>query len=1171
MVRKALVIGVDQYKQPIIRPQYSLKDAEEIARLLRTFGDFDEIRVLLNGVEQSETNLGEKEPEDLKNSIRELFNPQDHTTDTALLYFSGNGVGIFGAEGLANQKGDLLLDDPESADDDPESAESSLKPEFRSISLEWLHDLLQESSVKHQIVWLDSDFSDRFISLFSSSSTDSKFDRCLIAATSSYAVESSGHGALTTALLQCLNPVRQVKDSIDSSSLKASLEKTFNWPIALLKNIGDPISLTFDPTSALLVKMRDAASRSRLVDQIQEELSSEIDFVPDSATTDGVGLSFSRKEVPLQKLWNDLAEGEDYLSIQNEVYALADMLLLEELEPPLTVGILGGWGSGKSYIMHLMQQRMVEIRGSSHKHGWGQYNSESKKYEKTPGNFVGHVYQIKFDAWTFAKADLWASLMYTIFFELNRQISLEQKLQVLFKKNGIDEDHGIWEILYKTNEEDCNYFQKILQNLKPETLKNLQKVLKDSQKDEQIEIRLNIAENLLWNEFRKNKEEKLEELEDKKASLQVLQVKRVTLEQEIQRGKENLDKQTHLTLSELNQQFRKAPTSRLVAEIQKALGASEWALRKWLGEEGFEGLQSEITKSMPNMGIEDPIAFSTEVQKAVVAVANQGSSFHFSAQAIKQWAYTNLAFLVMFAVFALLSVLLPLRVAQIYSAALIPQIIACITPLLPAIGMAQKLWHSAQRWNRQARQALDDYAQKVEADSRQYVEQQIQQGRERPQIQRQQAFIATLEQDVREINIQEQQVQLEIQNIQKELPENLPASLAAYLANQMQAGIYDKRLGLMHQVKQHLTDLSHRLLPPSVSIETEEFQHRIQNLKEVFPRGPARVVLYIDDLDRCPPDQVVAVLEAVQLLVKNPLFIAVIAIDERYITRALEKRYEGILIRRGQPSGTDYLEKIIQVPYRVRPIIRSALENYLNKQMGIDPSTSSKERKLINLSEDASKEVEALQRCCQKIELSPRMIKRLVNIYKIFKVRDQLENQVGRTSPEQRQAILSVLALSARYPDFLREVFRKLEMQFEQIESLGDNVKALKNKLEQLKGSKAEGRTDLATEIKLEEILKTKEIEFNQQKQELDKKKILTFFLNLPSRKGNIHLQQEYDRLQLDATALLEEVSLAEFDSNIFNRVRSYCFFGDTGYNPQDFQRTYFPSILIGDIESQNR
>lgn len=75
----------------------------------------------------------------------------------------------------------------------------------------------------------------------------------------------------------------------------------------------------------------------------------------------------------------------------------------------------------------------------------------------------------------------------------------------------------------------------------------------------------------------------------------------------------------------------------------------------------------------------------------------------------------------------------------------------------------------------------------------------------------------------------------------------------------------------MNQIKDDLWKLSNSLLPPTNLTELEE---KLDQLKQVFPRGQARVVLYIDDLDRCPPDRVVQVLEAVQLLVKTPLFIA---------------------------------------------------------------------------------------------------------------------------------------------------------------------------------------------------------------------------------------------------------------------------------------------------------
>ena len=81
-----------------------------------------------------------------------------------------------------------------------------------------------------------------------------------------------------------------------------------------------------------------------------------------------------------------------------------------------------------------------------------------------------------------------------------------------------------------------------------------------------------------------------------------------------------------------------------------------------------------------------------------------------------------------------------------------------------------------------------------------------------------------------------------------------------------------------------------------------------------------RIVLYIDDLDRCQAETVVSVLEAVHLLLALDLFVVVVGVDQRWLSRALETRLH---LRRGQPGEAvtatpkDYLEKIFQIPIRL--------------------------------------------------------------------------------------------------------------------------------------------------------------------------------------------------------------------------------------------------------------
>ena len=83
-----------------------------------------------------------------------------------------------------------------------------------------------------------------------------------------------------------------------------------------------------------------------------------------------------------------------------------------------------------------------------------------------------------------------------------------------------------------------------------------------------------------------------------------------------------------------------------------------------------------------------------------------------------------------------------------------------------------------------------------------------------------------------------------------------------------------------------------------------------------------RVVLYIDDLDRCPPDKVLQVLQAVHLLLALELFVVVVGVDPRWLNRSLRHEY-----RHFANAGADreddsylkllpiqYLEKIFQIP-----------------------------------------------------------------------------------------------------------------------------------------------------------------------------------------------------------------------------------------------------------------
>lgn len=90
-----------------------------------------------------------------------------------------------------------------------------------------------------------------------------------------------------------------------------------------------------------------------------------------------------------------------------------------------------------------------------------------------------------------------------------------------------------------------------------------------------------------------------------------------------------------------------------------------------------------------------------------------------------------------------------------------------------------------------------------------------------------------------------------------------------------------------------------------------------------------RLVVIIDDLDRCDPTQIIETLEAIRLFLAVPKTAFIIAADEMMVQHAARLRFPGL---EGQTDslGRNYLEKMVQIPVRVPPLGPRDLETYLN-------------------------------------------------------------------------------------------------------------------------------------------------------------------------------------------------------------------------------------------------
>lgn len=77
--------------------------------------------------------------------------------------------------------------------------------------------------------------------------------------------------------------------------------------------------------------------------------------------------------------------------------------------------------------------------------------------------------------------------------------------------------------------------------------------------------------------------------------------------------------------------------------------------------------------------------------------------------------------------------------------------------------------------------------------------------------------------------------------------------------------------------------------------------------------GSNRVVVLVDDLDRCSPANLVAVLETINNVMDINGFVFVLALDYEVLVQAILREYPHV-------SGHEFIEKMVQVPFRVPPL-----------------------------------------------------------------------------------------------------------------------------------------------------------------------------------------------------------------------------------------------------------
>ncbi|XP_051900275.1 NTPase KAP family P-loop domain-containing protein 1 [Pristis pectinata] len=142
---------------------------------------------------------------------------------------------------------------------------------------------------------------------------------------------------------------------------------------------------------------------------------------------------------------------------------------------------------------------------------------------------------------------------------------------------------------------------------------------------------------------------------------------------------------------------------------------------------------------------------------------------------------------------------------------------------------------------------------------------------------------------------------------------NMVVSQKEKMKTLMNKSDFSSQLGFMNDVKQEVKVLTN-------------FIHYMA----VFERRKIRIVLKIMSLDRCTPDKIVGVLDAMNILLSDPdaPFISILAVDPSIIVACVEKSnsLKGIA-----ENGYEFLNRIVSLPFSVPQMDTQTKLKYLQR------------------------------------------------------------------------------------------------------------------------------------------------------------------------------------------------------------------------------------------------
>jgi energy-coupling factor transporter ATP-binding protein EcfA2 len=216
----------------------------------------------------------------------------------------------------------------------------------------------------------------------------------------------------------------------------------------------------------------------------------------------------------------------------------------------------------------------------------------------------------------------------------------------------------------------------------------------------------------------------------------------------------------------------------------------------------------------------------------------------------------------------------------------------------------------------------------------------------------------------------------------------------------------------------------------------DEFKPYFKDMITSLAGRNGRVVVLVDDLDRCPQDRIMQVLDAIKLFLDIPNCVYILGLDRDIVEQAVRTRFSEYKDKDDLSEAKDYLEKMVTLPFELPQLTRVSMikliEKAIEKREDVGGGEIEKEQ------ENDSLRRRIIEVLARGQEANPRKVKRTVNMFLLLSaISLQREELKGRIKPIR---LAKIVVIQHSYRNFFKELRKTpgilgyLEIEFRKLQ-----------------------------------------------------------------------------------------------------------------------------------------